>query len=404
MMILDIIYFAIFAVVSYLTFFHLILWVENKDKIVKKIKSGKLPSVSILVPAFNEENSIEDTIKNLLKINYPKNNLEIIVIDDGSTDRTYEITKKYEDKIKILRKENSGKASALNFGLDHAKNEFVAVVDADTLLEKNALRNCMKCFEEQNIVAVTSHILTKQKNKLIEKLQSIELMIIALTRKLKEELNLIDVTPGPLSVYRKKMLVDLGKFDENNLVEDVEIAWRILRNGYKIKMAYDAMVYSKYPSSLGKWWAQRTRWSIGGLQTLFKYLGCIFKKDANVVRTFLVPVSIIDYVFTIIGAAIFFYLAVNFLINNSLYLIKTIFMGVRSFYVNMNYSLDVFSVYGTILFISSLLLIKASLSNHKEKSSISSLIVFPLYLFLYRFVCIYSIYKFIKRERGWLTK
>lgn len=404
MIIVDIIYLVVFFVVSYLTFFHLILWFENKDKLLKKIKSKKIPSVSILIPAFNEEDSIESTIKNILEIDYPKNNLEIIVIDDGSTDRTYEIAKKYEGKIKILRKENGGKASALNLGILNAKNEFIAVIDADSLLERDALKNCMKYFDEKDVAAVTSHILPKEKNKLLEKLQNIEFMIIALTRKLKERLNIIDATPGPLSVYKKSVLVNLGMFDENNLTEDIEIAWRILRNGYKIKMAYDAFVYSRYPSSFRKWWAQRTRWNIGGLQTLFKHLDCMIKKDGNIVGRFLIPVSIMGYLLTLVGVFILFYLGINFLINSYLFLVKAVPIGATRFQIDIKYYIDIFSVYGLISVVSSLLLVIISLNNHKEKYSILNLIAFSLYLVLYPLVCVYSVYKFLKQERSWLTK
>jgi len=400
MIAIDILYSVTFVVVSYITFLHLILWTENKEKLLKKIKISKLPSISVLVPAFNEEDSIKDTIKNLLGINYPKKNLEIIVIDDGSTDRTYEIAKRYEGKIKILKKKNGGKASALNFGIDNAKSEFVAVVDADTLLEKNALMNCMKYFEDESIAAVTSHILTKQKNKLIERLQNVELMIIALTRKLKEGLNLIDVTPGPLSVYRKDILMKVGKFDENNLTEDVEIAWRILRNNYKIKMAYDAMAYSNCPSSLGKWWMQRTRWDIGGIQTLLKHLDCLFKKGTSSVKTFILPFSITSYLLNTLGIVAFLYL----LVSSFLYLIKSFFIGADIFQFNISYSINVFSIYGAITLLLSLLIMKISLDSHKKKSDIVTLAMFLPYMLLLPFVYLYSIYKFARHERRWLTK
>lgn len=405
MILLDAVYLAIIAVVTYLNVFNLMLWFENKNKFSEKKRRGKLPALSILIPAYNEEDSIGETIENLLKTNYPKKKLEIIVIDDGSKDKTCEIARRFKDKIKVLRSKHLGKAAALNFGLKHAKNDFVAVMDADTTLEKNALRNCVNYFEGEEVAAVTSHILLKQKNSFLQKLQHIEFMIVALTRKVRESLNLIDATPGPLSIYRKKILLELGGFDEKNLLEDVEIAWRLLRNGYKIKMAYDAMVYSNYPSSLKGWWKQRARWNMGGIQTLSKYLSCMFKRNTHMVGTFLVPVSLMNYIFGVVGVVALLYIFFRFLISSLVYAFGAISAGVNPFVLNLSYSIDMFTLYGAILVLMSLSLVKVSLSNHGEKVNLVTLVPFlTLYLFLFPPVLIYSIYKLVRRQEGWLTK
>jgi cellulose synthase/poly-beta-1,6-N-acetylglucosamine synthase-like glycosyltransferase len=395
--------------ITYFTVFHLVLWFENKEAVNKKIKNRKpLPSVTLLIPAYNEENVIERTIKNILRLNYPKEKLEVIIIDDGSKDKTYKIAKKYEDGklIKVLTKNNGGKANTLNFGLKYAKNEYVGVVDADTFLEKNALRNCMKYFDEENVAAVTSHILVKTKNNLLEKLQNIEFMITALTRKLYEFSSIISATPGPLSIYCKDILVELGGFDENNLTEDVEIAWRILKNNYKIRMAFDAKVYHDYPSSLKVWWKQRTRWGIGGLQTIFKYLKYLFRKDGYTVGNFLVPVSIIGYVSTLVGILLTFYILFDRSIDYVPFIIKTLNLGANPFRFELKYIVDMYTILGIMLFSLSIYMIKIVLNNYNQKLRLSlSILVFStLYLTLFPFVTIHSIYKLIKKDIGWFTK
>lgn len=295
MLVIDLIYFVGLFVTAYFTFFYLILWLENKNSLRGSPKKIKLPSVSFVIPAYNEGSVIKKTIKNLLSINYPKDKFEILAVDDGSSDNTYNILKGFGNKVVALRKNRGGKSSALNFGISHAKNEYVAVLDADTSLEKNALMNVMGYFDEKNIVAVTSRIISKSDNSLLEKFQNMEYMVAALTRKVKEKLNLIEVAPGAFSVFKKNVLTKLGGFDENNIWEDGEIAWRLLKNGYKIKMAYNAVAYTIYPKLLKNWWRQRTRWYVGGLQTFTKYFNCIGKRDTYAVGTFIIPTWIMNY-------------------------------------------------------------------------------------------------------------
>lgn len=405
-MIFDIIYLILLFYATFFVIFHLILWFENRDKFFQKGKSKKLPTVSLVIPAYNEEDVIEKTLKKLRKINYPKNKLEVIVVDDGSTDETYNIAKKFESKmIRVFTKQHGGKASALNFGLKKARNEFIAVMDADSFLKKNALRNCMKYFDDEKVAAVTSHILVSNKKNFWERMQNAELMMIAVMRKSQEFANVISATPGPLSVYRKKILKKLGGFDEKNLLEDNEIAWRILKNGYRIRMAFDSIVYSVYPSSLKRWWKQRLRWTIGGLQTLSKYKSSI-KGKTYAVGNFLVPTSFLGYSFTIMGIGAFIYLFTKRMLDILIYMIKAFSIGIAPFSsFEIIYYVDFKIVLGFLGFILSLLLIVNSFSLHKWKIKWYDIILYlTIYPTFYVFVILYGIYKYFKGERGWLTK
>ena len=405
MLLIDIVYIAVLFTVTYFTFFSLLLWMENRKDLKGRTRRIKLPFVSLIIPAYNEENAIARTIKNLLSINYPKNKLEIVVVDDGSTDNTYNIVKKFADKIHILRKKNKGKASALNFGLRHVKNEYVAVIDADTLLDNNALINCMKYFNLENVAAVTSHIISKSTNTLLEKMQNIEYMVTALTRKVKERPNLIDATPGPLSVYKKDILIKLGGFDEKNVLEDVEIAWRLLKNGYKIKMAYDAMAYTTYPNTLKSWWKQRTRWGVGGLQTLTKYFGCMTKKNTCAVGTFLVPINLLSYVTLLLALTLFSYRAFTFLAKNFFYMSKALSVGAAPFPIEIAYYFDIFSIYAIITAILTIASIKISMDNHGKKLKLTELVLYLItYAIFFPLNSIYSLYKFARKDFRWFTK
>jgi len=409
-MIFEIVYLALLSFSAFFIILHVNLWFENKDKIFLKRKIKALPSVSLIIPAYNEEEIIGKTLQEIKKINYPKNKLEIIVVDDGSVDRTYEIAKNTAKKlgskrIKVFTKKNGGKASALNFGVKKAKNEFIAVVDADSFLDKAALKECLNHFDEAGVAAVTSHILCRKQRNFWERMQNIELMIISVTRKLEEYINVIWVTPGPLSVYRKNVLKKLGGFDEKNLVEDVEIAWRILKNGYRIRMAFDAFVYSLYPSSFKRWWMQRVRWSIGGIQTLAKYKSSIGRKN-HAVGSFLVPTSFLGYSSTIIGIGIFLYLAAIRIINFLIYVFRAFSLGLNPFLrLGFVYYIDLKIIIGFLIFAISLILLRISFSLHKWKVKWYDI---PLFLFiypvLYSFVNLHGIYKYYRGERGWLTK
>src|SRR3989338_111501 len=138
----DIAYITILVTLSYFTFFKLILWFESKGKLKSRLpKDNQLPKVSIIMPAYNEGKIIGRSLEKLMSVNYPKDKLEVLVIDDGSTDNTYEIAGTFESRnVRVIKKRNTGKASSLNFGIRHAKYGFIAVIDADSFLDKNALR------------------------------------------------------------------------------------------------------------------------------------------------------------------------------------------------------------------------------------------------------------------------
>lgn len=404
----DIIYIIILISLSYFTFFHLILWFESRGKLKKTaLKDSQLPAVSILMPAYNEEKIIGETLEKLMSIGYPKNKLEVIVIDDGSKDNTYSIAKNFESKnLRVLKKRNTGKASSLNYGLRHAKHDFVAVMDADSFLERNALRQCVAYFDEDNVAAVTSHIMVKRRKTIWERMQHTEHMVISLMRKAQEQANVINVTPGPLSIYRKGILMKVGGFDEKSIIEDVEIDWRLLRNGYKIRMAFDAMVHSIYPDTFKMWWRQRRRWVIGGLQTFVKYFGTIFDRKSHGVGNWIVPTSLIGYSFALLGTSLFGYHVFTKILNYVIYFTAAFSAGTNPLTrFEFNYNIDLLFIYGIIMFLISLFIIRLSIHVHKDRPKLIILALFlTLYPTLLTLNLLISLYKFVRGQGGWLTK
>ncbi len=412
-MIFETVYLVLLFFATYFIMFHINLWFEYKNDILMKKDSGyfkRKPSVSLIIPAYNEEGIIKETLEKVKDIDYPRSKFEVIVVDDGSTDKTYEIAKKFRSRwIRVFTKKNGGKGSALNFGVNKAKNEFIAVMDADSYLEKDALKNCMHYFDSKKVAAVTSHILCSKKRTFWERMQEIELMLIAVTRKMEEYANVIQATPGPLSIYRKSILKKLGGFDEENLVEDIEIAWNILKNGYKIRMALDAVVYSIFPSSFKSWWKQRLRWQIGGAQVLSKYWSSL-GRNSHAVGSFLIPTYIFGYIATIVGMGMFIYLAAIRIFNYIVFSYKLFSFDINPL-SKLNFYLipDLNIILGFTVFVLVIYLIKISYSVHKWRiGMLDFLLDLPLFIFIYPIllpiVTIVGVCKYYKGEREWLTK
>jgi len=380
-------------------FLFLLLFFAHKKRLyTTKSHSKKFPSVSIIIPAYNEKNCIEKTIKNVKKLIYSKK-LEIIVVDDGSIDDTYKIAKKIKG-IKVLSKKHEGKAKALNFGLKHAKGEIVACVDSDSYPEKYALLKTIPLFEK-DVAAVTTSVFVKNAKSLIQRLQRIEYLFIAWTRKILEYLNSIYVTPGPMSLYRKNILLKIGGFDEKNLTEDIEIAWRLLKHKHKIKMSLDTKVYTTVPKTLKRWWHQRIRWNVGGLQTNFKYFNLFLNKNFGSVGMFILPFFSVSYLLSILGLFLIFYIVFNW----SYLLIGSYSFGFNP--VGHFYMLpDIFLFLGIFTFILSLFYIKAGYKTmkryiHFPKKILDVLIYVLFYFAIFPVNLIHSFLKFLTKKYEW---
>ena len=297
-LVLDVINSIFMIITTYFAVLFLLLFFHHEKRMFHRPKMKKFPSVSIIIPVFNEADIIERVITNAKRLYY-QSKKEIIVVDDGSTDQTYDIIKKIKG-IKVLRKKNGGRASAVNYGLKHATGEIVVRIDADSFPEKNSLIKAIPHFEK-DVASVAITVLIRKPKGLLEKLQEIEYLMIAWSRKILEYVDAIYVTPGAMSFYRRSALLKVGGFDEKNETEDIEIAWRLMKHKYKIKMALDTKVYTRAPDDLKRWWNQRLRWNIGGMQTFFKYANLLFSRKFKNVGMLLLPLFSISYVLNFLG-------------------------------------------------------------------------------------------------------
>ncbi|MEM3408077.1 MAG: glycosyltransferase family 2 protein [Candidatus Micrarchaeia archaeon] len=276
----------------------LLIYLKNRKKVRETAKRTKYePTVSFIIPAYNEEETILDTIKSVLKSDYPKDKIEIIVVNDGSTDKTAEVVKTIKDKrVKLINKKNSGKADSLNKGIEKAKGEIIVTLDADSYIEKDSLRKMISYFKD-DVAAVTSAVKVKERENMtfLEKLQRLEYLFTIFNRRLFAMINGVYVTPGPFSAFRREIFDIVGGFDPNNIMEDQEIALRIQAANYKIESCMDAVVYTDVPKDFSSFMKQRERWHRGGFRNVLKYAYTINPKygDFGVFVMFYSVLSII---------------------------------------------------------------------------------------------------------------
>lgn len=230
-------------------------------------------SVDIIVPMFNEEKVILDTINALTKINYP--NLNITLIDDGSTDNTLSLVRhhfSHHQRIKIIAQPNKGKASALNKAIENSFNKIIICIDADTLVKSDLIDKIIPYFKDKKVAAVAGNIKICNKNNVITHIQSTEyITMYNYDRKLFEGSNGVLIIPGALGAFRREVVEALGGYTSSTLAEDTELTLRILSNNYIIRNALDASGYTEAPASLKMFLRQRIRWKIGTFQVLSKY-------------------------------------------------------------------------------------------------------------------------------------
>lgn len=259
----------------------------SKPAIYARARSGKrgaaTPTVAVIVPCYNEASTVGGTVDSLLALDYPADKLEIVLVDDGSTDGTPAAMARFSGnpRVRIIRKENGGKFTALNAGIASTSAEFVGCLDADSFVEPDALREIIPCFAEAKVGAVTAAMSVHAPKNMLQHMQNAEYIGGITWRHTIASVNGLYVTPGPFSFYRRTILEKVGDFKDGHQTEDMEMALRIQRAGFSIENAPRARVYTQAPSSVGKLVKQRTRWTTGFLRNVLgEYRDLIGTKSA----------------------------------------------------------------------------------------------------------------------------
>jgi cellulose synthase/poly-beta-1,6-N-acetylglucosamine synthase-like glycosyltransferase len=404
---LPIVYLGYMFVSLYFLSLFLLLYFRNRKDLFESPSTDKNYEISVLVPAWNEAATVKETVEAILKEGYAHLK-EIILVDDGSSDGTWKImqslAKKYK-KVRAFTKKNGGKASALNLALEKAKSELVAVIDADSYPSKGSFKKMVGFFDEVKVGAVTCFFIPRNRKTFFERLQTIEYHVIAFTRKLFDYVDAIYVTPGPLALYRKTALEEIGGFDVNNMTEDIEATWHLAYAGYRRRMCLGTHATTTVPTKLMAWYKQRRRWNIGGLQCIAKYKSCFLRK--GMLGFFILPFFVLQLFLGLIGLSIFVYLTSTRIISNYLFAKYSIPVGTPLITMdNLMVTPSFLNYLGVILFIFGVLFTLAVLSIMKsevlkKQNAFNMLFYFIFYLAVYPFIMISALYHYFKGGTKW---
>lgn len=256
----------------------LIFYFRREKNATSELPQLEMPFVSILIPAYNEEKTIEETVLYCSKLNYP--HYEMIIINDGSKDNTVNILKRLLNKYSNVRVvniiENKGKANALKQGVLAAKGEFIAAIDSDALLDKDALQYIMPHFIlpkfGERVGAVTGNPRIRNRSNLLSKIQLAEYAsIIGLIKRTQRILGKVMTVSGVFVVFRKKALVDIGMWDTDLITDDIGITWKLQRRFWDVRYEPKALCWMLVPETLKGIWNQRSRWTQGGIEVILRH-------------------------------------------------------------------------------------------------------------------------------------
>ncbi len=289
----------------------------------RRHRPGYAPPVSVVIPAFREEKVIIATVKSLLQQDY-SGPLEVLVVDDGSPDETFVTAERAfagEGRVRVLTKPNGGKASALNYGIQHANGEIIVALDADTLFDPEAVRLLVQPLADPHVGAVAGNAKVGNRINLVTRWQALEYITSQnLDRRAFALLDCIMVVPGAIGAWRKALVLEVGGFSNDTLAEDQDLTLSIGRGGYRVAYADRAIAWTEAPDTLRALAKQRFRWAYGTLQCAWKHRDLLFRREAGTIGfvalpnvwifqlgySFIAPIADLVFVFSVIGVYLTF--------------------------------------------------------------------------------------------------
>lgn len=267
-------------------------YIENEKRVVPPLPEDA-PFVSIMVPAHNEGKVITQTVESLLRLDYPHDRYEIIVINDNSSDNSSELLAKLQDKnptrnLIIINTDNvtggKGKSNALNIGFKQSKGEYIAIYDADNTPEKTALRYLVgEITHDPSLGAVIGKFRTRNRNaSLLTRFINIETLSFQwMAQAGRWKLFKLCTIPGTNFIMRREIIERIGGWDVKAIAEDTEISFRIYMMGYRIKFQPKSVTWEQEPQTLKVWFKQRTRWAKGNIYVIVKNIPLLFDRSAK---------------------------------------------------------------------------------------------------------------------------
>ncbi len=367
-----------FFLLVVLSYYYLLFLKVKKPKLKEKFSS-----ITVIMPAHNEEKVIKQSLQAVISADFGGKK-EIIVVDDGSIDKTANIVSTFKKEgVMLIRSKHCGKSSSINKALKIAEGDTIAIVDADSCIHKDSLKEIVKELSRDNIVGASGVVRVKNRKRLLGMWMHIEQVYYSLIRLIFSKLNANINTPGPLSAYRKKELIEIGGFSTKGYAEDVDITIRLIRKGYQIGYAEDAIVDTYMPTDLKGFFRQRLRFARGTIDILRRHM----KANTSMIDVYTMPILLFSYVQAVIMGAFTSY---------------QIFSGYFTYFVSKGIYLDFqvvkfffewFSIFGFIRWVISVFTGQTELTIITAIGILSTLLSYPLYFL--------AIYKFDKKFDLW---
>ena len=254
------------------------------------------PPVSVVVPAFNEAAVIEQTVLALAASSYPS--LEIVVVDDGSTDHTAAIVERLElPCVRVVRQANTGKAGALNTAIARARHDIIVSVDADTVFEPETVAILVDALAAPNVGAVAGNTKVANRDRRLGRWQHIEYVIgFNLDRRVYDVLGCMPTVPGAVGAFRRRAIEEVGMFSSDTLAEDTDVTIALGRAGWHVAYEAHAVAHTEAPATLRALWRQRVRWTRGTLQSVYKHRAALRREGRGHIGRRGLPYLIISQV------------------------------------------------------------------------------------------------------------
>lgn len=276
------------------------------------VPAGSAPTdvaVTVVVPAFNEAATIAATVRSLVASDYP---VEVIVVDDGSADRTSEVVNALGiPEVRVIRQLNAGKPSALNAGIAAARGDIVVMMDGDTIFEPGTVRSLVAPFADPMIGAVAGNARVADVESLIARWQHIEYVIgFNIDRRVQDAWQVITTVPGAVGAFRRKALLEVGGVSDDTLAEDTDLTIALGRAGWRVVYQPEARAWTDAPATFPQLWKQRYRWSYGVMQSLWKHRRAVVERGASgrLGRVGLLPAGLFQIVLPLIAPMVDVYL------------------------------------------------------------------------------------------------
>lgn len=252
---------------------------RSRRRVDVPVRSEITEPVTVIVPAYNESAGIEAAVRSIVGSTHP---VEIIVVDDGSTDSTAEIVEALGlPGVTLIRKENGGKPSALNAGLAAASHDLVVMVDGDTVFEPETVHALIQQFANPQVGAISGNTKVANRGGILGAWQHIEYVVgFNLDRRLFDVAECMPTVPGAIGAFRRDALLRVGGVSDDTLAEDTDLTMSLCRDGWRVVYQDDARAWTEAPESIGALWKQRYRWCYGTLQAMWKHRGAVLQGGA----------------------------------------------------------------------------------------------------------------------------